>query len=567
MTKALTAALDAIDQYARPRLRAVLYLRVSTEEQVEGYGLTSGEKRGLRFIAERDWEHVHTYRDPGVSGSLQAADRPDLKRLLEAAPAGGFDVVVVPESRVIGRTDRAYYTWVWELEDQGIFVADAKTKTDNTTDQGREVMREEANYAFKEYARIKSRTQSGIQEKALEGGFSGGKPKFGYRIENPGKRGLSRQVLDACDGKACSYVNGSCEVKHELDSLRLGRKLVIDHHGDWHAAAMDLNAAGYRRRNGKLWTGGDLRIVVMRRDLHLGQVVFRRPGKSRSDKESVIIQLDRAFTDAEIEELKAAVKPRRNRKRPEGFMLSGRIESLCGSYYVGRSSHYMCRERTHKNTCDCPAMDAGRLDAWVWSEVCALMGDEERLKALAEEWTGLSAGSRADLLKRLTELDRKIEELNEAIDVATVATARSAARRGLPREEAQALAERTVRPLEKELADLERQRAQVASWQQESVAAAQRAADMKALAEQARHRLDTFTREQREEFLGLLNIRLKVKGQRREPSTRGKVVMPPVEMTGDIRPGLLATTDDTSTACSWVNTSCVIGRFQAALAA
>jgi hypothetical protein len=34
-----------------------------------------------------------------------------------------------------------------------------------------------------------------------------------------------------------------------------------------------------------------------------------------------------------------------------------------------------------------------------------------------------------------------------------------------------------------------------------------------------------------------------VTGQRREPSTRSRVVMPPMEMTGDIRPGILGTND------------------------
>jgi hypothetical protein len=324
---------------------------------------------------------------------------------------------------------------------------------------------------------------------------------------------------------------------------------------------------GYTRRNGLPWTGGDLRIVLMRKSLHDGVVTFRGTRKRQSEREVVLIQLERIFTDEEIAELKAIVKPRKRRKDPESFLLSGRIASLCGSYYVGRSSHYMCRERRHKNTCDCPAIDSTRLDAWVWSEVRALMGDGERLKALAEEWVGLTSGNKVNYLKRLSELDQRIEELNETIDLTTVTAAQSAARRRLPRDEAQAAVERAVRPLEKELMDLERQRSEVAAWEAESMLASQRAADLQVMAERAKHRLDDFTREQREEFLGLLNIRLAVKGQRREPSTRSKVVMPPIEMTGDIRPGLLATNDDTAAAYSWASTPCVIVRFSMAIAA
>lgn len=569
MNKALTAALDAVDQQ-RPRLRAVVYLRVSTEEQVEGYGLTFGEKRCAAYVERNGWELVHTYKDPGVSGKFLAADRPDLKRLMEAAPAGGFDVVVVPESRVIGRTDRAYYSWVWELEDQGIYVADAKTGMDNTTEEGKEAMREEAHYAFKEYTRIRTRTQNGVQEKALEGGYAGGKPKFGYRVENPGKKGLSRLTPDECDGKeACSYSDGACTTLHEADTLRIARRLVIHSEGDWHRTALELNSQGRTTRMDRPWTGGGLRIVLMRDDLHTARIVFRKPGKSKETaRESVTIQLVPLFSEEEIAELKAAVRPRkRHIKRREGFILSGRIGSLCGSYYVGRSKHYMCRLRTHKGTCDCPALPADQVDAWVWGEVRSLLGDAERLKALAEEWVGMSAGNRANYLERIADLDRQIEELSDTIDMTMAGAARVAARRKLDREEAEKAVERAVRPLEKELLALEKTRADVTAWQAEAASAAQRAQDLQALAASARHQMDSLTPPQRGDFLGLLDIRITVTGQRAEPSTRSRVVLPPMEMTGGIRPGVLGAIHDTGTSYSSVNGSSVIVRFRLSLAA
>jgi DNA invertase Pin-like site-specific DNA recombinase len=570
MNKALTEALDAIGTYQRPRLRAVLYLRVSTEEQAEGYGLTFGEKRGLRYIGSKNWEHVGTYKDPGVSGSLQAADRPDLKRLMEAAPGKGFDVVVVPESRVIGRTDRAYYSWVWELEDQGIFVADAKTGMDNTSEEGKEAMREEAHYAFKEYIRIRTRTQNGVQEKALEGGYAGGKPKFGYRVENLGKKSLSRLVPDECDGReACAYKDGACTARHEADTLRIARRLVLEHEGAWHDAALALNAQGRTTRTGKPWTGGDLRIVLMREDLHKAQVRFRKVRKSKETaRESVTIKLTPIFSEEEIAELKAAVRPRRRiTKRAEGFMLSGRIDSLCGSYYVGRGKHYMCRMRTHKNACGCPAVPASITDAWAWGHVQSLLMDAERMKKLAREQAGLSAGSRADYLKRLADLDRQIEEQTETIDLTMTTAARAAARRKLPREEAEKAVERAVRPLEKELAALGRQRAQVAAWQAETETASRQAEALQALAADAQHQLDSFTPRQKADLLGLLSLRVAVKGQRSAPSTRSRVVLPPMVMTGGVHLGALGAIGDTGMSCPWVSTSPVIVRFSMAVAA
>ncbi|MGD3111455.1 recombinase family protein [Streptomyces sp. YGL11-2] len=76
-------------------LRAVDYLRVSTEEQRKGYGVASQGRKTARYIATKQWEHVDTYVDDGVSGSLAAEDRPRLKQLMADAHDGAFDVVVV----------------------------------------------------------------------------------------------------------------------------------------------------------------------------------------------------------------------------------------------------------------------------------------------------------------------------------------------------------------------------------------------------------------------------------------------------------------------------------------
>ncbi|MFJ8791845.1 recombinase family protein [Streptomyces sp. NPDC102462] len=228
MTHTLTSAIDVAQQAVRAgQLRAVIYARVSTEEQAKGYGIAAGDKRAKRYIEKKDWAYITTFADEGVSGSLDWTERPDLNRLMELAQQEPrpFDVVVVPEGRVIGRADRAYYPWVWKLEDLGVFVADAKLDIDNTTDEGRAKMREEANYAFKEYTRIRARTQSGIQEHAEDGGYTGGYVPFGYRVENMGKKRESRLVPD----------------EMEATTAKRARQLFVEHR-NWSTAAELLNA-------------------------------------------------------------------------------------------------------------------------------------------------------------------------------------------------------------------------------------------------------------------------------------------------------------------------------------
>ncbi|MFD7339626.1 recombinase family protein [Streptomyces violascens] len=250
MVKNRTSAVVVVDRFAqRSRLLAVDYLRVSTEEQTKGYGIAYSGKKTAAYIIKKIWEHVGTYKDEGVSGSLEANERDDLKRLMAEArrTPRPFDVVVVSESRAIGRTDRAFWRWVWELEDLWIYVADAKKDIDNTTESGKEEMREEANYAFKEYGRIRQRTQGGLQEKAEEGGFTGGRPRYGYRVENPGKKALSRVVLDRCDD-ACD-----CGQPHEYGVLHLAYALIVVDGLNVRQAAIQLNSLGLFTRSGKRW--------------------------------------------------------------------------------------------------------------------------------------------------------------------------------------------------------------------------------------------------------------------------------------------------------------------------
>ncbi|MFI2292410.1 recombinase family protein [Streptomyces niveus] len=108
-----------------------------------------------------------------------------------------FDLVCVYRERAIGRRDKAFWPWVWKLEDDhNIFTAVVKGDYDNTTDEGRSKMRKAQDRAEDELVTIRDRTQGGIQEKAEEGGYTGGNVPFGWRIEGQGKKGESRVVLD-----------------------------------------------------------------------------------------------------------------------------------------------------------------------------------------------------------------------------------------------------------------------------------------------------------------------------------------------------------------------------------
>lgn len=508
------------------QLRAVDYLRVSTEEQVKGYGIQYSGKKTAKHIARKGWEHVGTFADEGVSGSLLAHERDDLTRLMNLArqTPRPFDVVAVNEERAIGRAGRAFWPWVWELEDLGVFVAVVKGDYDNTTDEGRSRMRKAADRAEDERVLIRDRTQGGIQEKAEEGLHPGGQARYGYFIENQGKVGLSRLALDECSGTERCTRTDPCTTVHEAVVLRRGRQLLVKHRGNWHRTVTTLNAEGLVSRSGKPWS------VPNFRNRFLGCLdpayVFRSATNAALDAdgvpvwgESVTIDLDPVFTPDEVTEFRRACSPRARVRHGSGrtYPLTGLIKSLCGAHYVGASPstrdvspHYVCAGKQEafpgSGKCSCSQLDANGIEEWSWGQISALLGNAEKLRELAERHVKRSSDQRIDHASRLAELDQQVAEQQDAIDTTMVMGAKTAARRGLRGKEAEASVARMLKPLEDELDALESQRREVTLWQADAVSAAQRAGDLQALAEMATQGLQDIGPEDQRRLYGLLEI-------------------------------------------------------------
>ena len=77
-------------------MKAVAYIRVSTQEQVNGYSLDAQERMFLELCKNRGWEPVNVYREEGRSAHVDSiSKRPVFRQLLEDARNNQFDVIVV----------------------------------------------------------------------------------------------------------------------------------------------------------------------------------------------------------------------------------------------------------------------------------------------------------------------------------------------------------------------------------------------------------------------------------------------------------------------------------------
>lgn len=185
------------------KLRAAIYVRVSTEEQAEsGYSIRAQQESLEAFCKAKGWEAVPPYVDDGYSG--KNLDRPAITRLIEDARRKKFDLVLVYKidrlSRRLGDLSE-----LRELFDGlGIGLSSVTEPFDTTTAPGALLFHMLGSFAQFEREVIGERTRLGLGRRKREGKWNG-LPPFGYKMSkegtleiHPGEFPYARKVFDLC---------------------------------------------------------------------------------------------------------------------------------------------------------------------------------------------------------------------------------------------------------------------------------------------------------------------------------------------------------------------------------
>ena len=76
-------------------VRAALYIRVSTEEQVrEGYSVDAQKANLEKYAKEKGYEIVGVYADEGITARKKYKNRKELMRMLDDVEAGKIDIIL-----------------------------------------------------------------------------------------------------------------------------------------------------------------------------------------------------------------------------------------------------------------------------------------------------------------------------------------------------------------------------------------------------------------------------------------------------------------------------------------
>jgi DNA invertase Pin-like site-specific DNA recombinase len=158
--------------------RAVLYLRVSTQEQQ-----TKNQEIELREVAGRmGCEIVKVYRDHGISGSKGRDGRPEFDRMCRDAAKRQFDVVMAWSVDRLGRSLQDLVAFLSELHSLRIDLYLHQQGIDTTTPAGKAMFQMMGVFAEFERSMIQERVRAGLK-RAVEEGKQLGRPPIAPEVE------------------------------------------------------------------------------------------------------------------------------------------------------------------------------------------------------------------------------------------------------------------------------------------------------------------------------------------------------------------------------------------------
>src|ERR671933_1049248 len=166
--------------------RAILYARVSTDEQARsGYSLAQQIEALREYAAREGYEVLEEVSDPGQSGA--SLERPGMDRVRDLVAGGGVSVVLAQDRDRFAREPAYHYLLRREFEEHGTKIRALNDMGDDSPEgeltDG--ILDQLAKY---ERAKIAERTRRGKLKKARNGNIVNAKrTRFGFGATPDGK--------------------------------------------------------------------------------------------------------------------------------------------------------------------------------------------------------------------------------------------------------------------------------------------------------------------------------------------------------------------------------------------
>lgn len=373
--------------------RAVLYVRVSTSKQEEGYSIPLQKARLIAYCKAKGWVVAGVFVDPGHSGST--IERPGIEGLIEGVKAKKYDVVLVYK---LDRLSRSQKDTLYLIEDifiaNGVDFVSMQESFDTSTVFGRGMVGILSVFSQMERETITERTLMGRAGRAEEGLFhGGGTDPIGYDYID------GELVINESEAEQVREVYGLFDAGYSVTEITRRMEGQTTKHGDWQHTSTVGN--------------------VLDNPLYAGFIRF--DGVKAKGQHKPII-------DAALNQ---RVKGKRERLRrletmvDSQYLLTGFIYcDCCGArYFPNRRTNgkvvYSCYSRAKKNknmikdpNCKAPHIPFEELDAMVEKELLQLAADPSRINEIIKKRASGDGDSLGDNKSdRVQQLDEEISKL------------------------------------------------------------------------------------------------------------------------------------------------------------
>lgn len=389
--------------------RVAIYARVSTDRQErDGTSLASQVERCMEFAQNREWHVVRTEHEQGSGGDINA--RPKLVRLINAAKAGEFDVLLTYTRDRLSRDidDRGWLNR--ELRLAGVKLEVVQGSSEQIIQVVEDVV------AQNERTNASERTKRAKEATARNGTPLIGSPPYGYQHIYE-KVGHTDKIRGYAEDPLTAPI-----LRRIFQSMANG--------GSMNSIANLLNDEGVPAPRGTRWRPSSIKAIlenpIYRGEVHLLKTEGVRDDRTRRrrmvarpvEDRVVLTNVAPALVTDEVwrkaNEQRAAGRKFsvRSARHPEATLLrSGFIRcGYCGSAMSvvnspGRSVGYRCfRPRR-----DCPHsvfIRAADIDKWVWDMALAVLQDPAWVAQHVRGAEG-TEDRRAQIISKIAGLQRK----------------------------------------------------------------------------------------------------------------------------------------------------------------
>ena len=423
-----------------------IWIRVSTEEQVQGESPEHHEKRARAYAEAKGWHVAEVYRLEAVSGKSVIA-HPESVRMLKDIRDGSITGLVFSKLARLARNTKELLDFAEIFRACGADLVSLQEAIDTSSPAGRLFFTMIAAMAQWEREEIAERVQASVPIRAKLGKPIGGAAPFGYRWHD------KRLEPDPTEAPVRALL-------YEL----------FDEHRRKKTVARQLNERGHRTRNGSAFS--DTTVERLLRDPTAKGI--RRSNYTRTndrtkswdlkpESEWIMTSVEAVVSEALWDRCNAILDGQRAARKPiarkSAYLFAGFAQCHCGSkmYVWSNSPKYVCtacknkipigdldavyREQlrhfllspgeleAHWAAADGEIETAQKLIVTTQAELKKIETEDERLYQLylADGLSKDDFGRRhRPLSERRTQLENELPRLQARVDVLTIGTASKA---------------------------------------------------------------------------------------------------------------------------------------------